>query len=163
MKFEKFLKRVGSRGMLLTEGLEKWICDGSVAMIVPAGVNVAYSTIAEMPAIISDGVDNIPIPENYGADLVQARLKPDGKAKDIKRIYGDVGGDNIAISNADWSLIETGDATAIMYDPNDDENIIGLIVYSNFGDDREVVGVIFAEDFNIYVYTNIKEENNNGY
>lgn len=160
MKFEKFLKRVGSRGMLLTEGLTKWICDGNVAMIVPAGVNVAYSTTAEMPAEISEGADITPIPENYGADLVQARLKPDGKAKDIKRIYGDVGGDNIAISNADWSLIETGDATSIMYDPNDDENIIGLIVYSDFGDDREVVGVIFAEDFNIY--TKIREENNNG-
>lgn len=160
MKFEKFLKRVGSRGMLLTECLEKWICDGNVAMIVPAGINVAYSKISEMPVEISEAVDNTPIPENYGADLVQARLNPDGKAKDIKRIYEDTSGDRIAISNADWSLIETDDATAIMYDPNDNETVIGLIVYSDFGDDREVVGVIFAEDFNIY--TKIREENNNG-
>lgn len=165
MKFEKFIKRVGSRGILLTDDNgNKWICDGNVAMIVPPGVNVAYSVTAKMPACVSDMLDYTAFPtETFCARLVRAELAPDGKAKDIRRIYADPRTDDeIGIYNPDWALIESGDKCNIGVDEVDDDvvEIIGLVVFTGYGDNTEVVGIIFDEAYDIL--NAIKEENNNG-
>ena len=156
MKFEKFIKRIGSRGMLLTDGGIKWICDGNVAMIIPDSVNVAYSMTATMPETISEMLDNAEIPESFsdGAALIRAELEADAKAKDIYRIYSNHS-DEIAIINADWSLIESGDTAQIGVDA--DGEIVALIVYSGYGEQREMVGIIFDENY--YIFKEIKKEN----
>lgn len=110
MKFEKFLKSVGTHGEVISinEG-EKWlICDG-VGMVIPRGVD----NLLGMPKT----QDNASIVHALAyaefddpLTLVEAvLLDPTGNAKAIYRIFETDIGDKVGICNGDYGLLEKKD------------------------------------------------------
>jgi hypothetical protein len=150
MKFEKFLKQVGTHGTVIERNeSEKWlVCDG-VGMVIPRGVdNLLGTPIDSEYASIVDVIANADYDDPV--KLVNAvLLDPTGNAKSIYRIFETDLGDTVAIINADYGLLEksdllgygeieledkeTGDKTTVKYllayDYNG--NILGFITGSN--------------------------------
>lgn len=125
MKFEKFLKRCGTHGLIVkrTNG-DKWlICDG-VGMKVPPGVvnllgagEVSEETREIVEAIVTaDTDDRVELREAY-------LLAADGKASDIVRIFGDdLYDETVRISNDDFGLLEKSDVLLAYLRIEDDED-----------------------------------------
>ncbi len=111
MKFEKFLKSVGTHGEVIacTES-EKWlVCDG-VGMVIPRGVDNLLGTASEREyASIVDVISTADLDDPL--TLTRAILpRADGKASDIYRVFTtDSGLDEIGITNADFGLLEKSD------------------------------------------------------
>ena len=110
MKFEKFLKSVGTHGEVITiNESEKWlICDG-VGMVSPRGVdNLLGSAKAEEYASIVHAFSNVDYDDPL--ELVQAvLLDPTANAKGIYRVFETDMGDTVGICNADYGLLEKSD------------------------------------------------------
>lgn len=111
MKFEKFLKQVGTHGQIYTRasGARWLICDG-VGMKVPAGVvNLLGSgEVVEKVKTLVEGL--IYADTDDKVTLVRAYIPKDGKASDIIRIFeGDLPDTDIGIYNADFGLLEKSD------------------------------------------------------
>lgn len=140
MKFEKFVKSVGSKGMILndTDLNLKWLKKDAVMMLIDC--DCVGSTYV-IPEILK--------PYKYDqieATLVRAELPtPDAKAKDILRVFKDVENNEIKIGNAEFALIESGDRVFIMTD--ECTNVVGLSVYKGFAEDADLIGVIFDKDW----------------
>ena len=125
MKFEKFLKSVGTHGVVIerTE-FEKWlVCDG-VGMVIPRGVeNLLGTAIESEYATIVDVIS--PMDLDDPVELVRAELpNADGKAADIYRVFAtEYGVDEVAICNADYGLLEKKDLLGYLeIDVDVDEN-----------------------------------------
>ena len=109
MKFEKFFKSVGTHGLIVkASGGESWLlCDG-VGMLIPAGVNNLGVSVEPEPvfnAIMHSDAD-----DNDALSLIEAVLTdPEGKAKDIIRVFENDLGERIAIHNAQYGLLEKKD------------------------------------------------------
>lgn len=147
MKFEKFLKGCGTHGQILTrKNGDRWlVCEG-VGMKVPNGVinllgsgEVGEKTKKILEAIVKADVDEY-------AELSRATLPPDGKASDIKRVFAlpDIFEDEyleVAISNADFGLLEKSDVNLSIVDIEDETGReTNYLVILNH--DMEVVGFI---------------------
>ena len=110
MKFEKFLKGVGTHGEVIEvrEG-EKWlVCEG-VGMVIPRGVDnlLGMNTEREYASIV-DVITNVEYDEPV--ELKEAViLDPRGNAGAIYRIFETELGDRVGIINADFGLIEKKD------------------------------------------------------
>lgn len=110
MKFEKFLKGVGTHGEIIevNEG-EKWLVCGGVGMIIPRGVDniLGINTekkYASIVNVISDAKLDDPL------TLKEAvLLDPTGNAKSIYRIFESELGDRVGIINTDFGLLEKND------------------------------------------------------
>lgn len=110
MKFEKFLKGVGTHGEIVTRANgDNWLVCGGVAMRVPRGVNNLLGTNNKdvepvfMALLNADTSDDTLV-------LKEALLKdPEGKAGDIIRIFETDLGERVGIYNADFGLIEKKD------------------------------------------------------
>ena len=111
MKFEKFLKSVGTHGEVIaaTES-EKWlVCDG-VGMVIPRGVDNLLGTESKREyASIVDVISTA----DFDDPLTLSRAimpRADGKASDIFRVFTTASGlDEIGITNADFGLLEKKD------------------------------------------------------
>lgn len=110
MKFEKFLKSVGTHGQIFTrDNGDRWlICEG-VGVAVPNGVvnllgsgeiSGNYKTCIE--EIIKADTDDKVV-------LTRAEIAKDGKASDIVRVFGDNLDIEVGIYNADFGLLEKSD------------------------------------------------------
>lgn len=110
MKFEKFLKGVGTHGQILERANgDKWLVCAGVGMKVPTGVinllgsgAVGDKTKTIIEAIIKADTDD-------KVDLIRASLEKDGKASDIIRVFGDGLDIEVGIDNADFGLLEKTD------------------------------------------------------
>lgn len=110
MKFEKFLKQVGTHGEILTrENGEKWLLCGGVGMVIPRGVDTIlgkewdknYGSIVE---VIADAEYDDPL------TLKEAVIfNPTGNANSIYRVFETELGDRVGIINGDFGLIEKRD------------------------------------------------------
>ena len=142
MKFEKFLKGVGTHGQILERGNgDKWLVCGSVGMKVPVGVvnllgsgEVGEKTKQILEAIVRADTDD-------KVELTEAYIPADGKASDIVRIFRDYLEDiRVGIRNADFGLLEKSDINLaeLEIEDNDietkyllvldrDDNVIGFI------------------------------------
>lgn len=111
MKFEKFLKSVGTHGEVISVNeSEKWlVCDG-VGMVIPRGVDNLLGTESKRDFASIVDVISTAEPDDI-VKLTRAVMpRPDGKASDIYRIFTTDGGiDEIGITNADFGLLEKGD------------------------------------------------------
>lgn len=110
MKFDKFLKSTGTHGAVVkVSESEKWLECGGVSMVIPHGVdnllgshsNTDYLSITHELAKLS--LDE-PL-SLVGAVL----LDPRGKANDIYRVFETEYGEKVAITNADYGLLEKSD------------------------------------------------------
>lgn len=109
MKFEKFLKQVGTHGEVIERDAEKWLVCGGVGMVIPRGVqnilgiskNSDYGSIVD---VIADAeLDDV-------LTLKEAvLLDPAGNAGAIYRIFESELGEKVAILNADYGLLEKKD------------------------------------------------------
>lgn len=109
MKFEKFLKQVGTHGTVVEiSESEKWlVCEG-VGMVIPKGVDnllgISNSEYAETVEALHDEELYDPL------ELKKAiLLDPSGGAKAIYRLFVSRHGDQIGITNADYGLLEKKD------------------------------------------------------
>lgn len=110
MKFEKFLKQVGTHGEVIERNeAEKWlVCDG-VGMVIPRGVNnlLGSSRDSEYTSIVNTianaELDDVLIL----ADAVL--LDPSGNASSIYRVFESELGEKVGIINADYGLLEKKD------------------------------------------------------
>ena len=112
MKFEKFLKRVGTYGQVLKfDNGDKWlICDG-VGMKIPFGVNNLLGS-GDVPEKVADLVELLlEVDTEYKVMLKRAQITPDGKASDIIRVFENPNKPScvVGITNADFGLLEKAD------------------------------------------------------
>ena len=110
MKFEKFLKGVGTHGEVVEvrEG-EKWlVCEG-VGMIIPRGVdNLLGKKWPEEYGSVVDVIANAELDDPL--TLKEAViLDPTGNASAIYRVFETDLGDRVGIINADYGLLEKKD------------------------------------------------------
>lgn len=115
MKFEKFLKSVGTHGIVYTRNeSEKWLVCGGVGMVIPRGVQQILgseykSEYASIIDVISTQAYDDPL------RLTRAVLREaDGKASDIYRVFNTTLDEEIGIINADYGLIERKDLLSYM-------------------------------------------------
>ena len=112
MKFEKFLKNVGTHGLVVELGnRDKWlVCDG-VGMKVPSGV-VNLLGSGEAPEKVKDLVKTI-VNIDYDfietVELTRAELEADGKPSSIVRVFSDRSGREVGIINDHFGLLEKSD------------------------------------------------------
>lgn len=111
MKFEKFLKSVGTHGeVIAVNESEKWlVCDG-VGMVIPRGVDNLLGTESKKDYASIVDVISTAEPDDLVTLTRAVMPRPDGKASDIYRIFttdGDI--DEIGITNADFGLLEKRD------------------------------------------------------
>lgn len=159
MKFEKHLKATGINGVIykasngalfLLNGVF-----GNVLMRIPEGCSPISST---MNRDLDQWMDDIVIDGHHltGAQIFDAKIDPEGKPKDIKRIYceilidGRFGSTTCIINQDAYTLIERYDDVRI-YRPrlatHQDDNAIehetSALVIVNKND--EVIGIILSE------------------
>ena len=118
MKFEKFLKSVGTHGLIVDHDGETWLLCGGVGMPIPTGVNALGATVsaeALFKAIVNSE------PEDDYIRLVEAVIRePDGKANDIIRVFETDLGERVGISNKDYGLLEKSDRLTYLEVETDD-------------------------------------------
>lgn len=110
MKFEKFLKGVGTHGEVVTrENGEKWLVCGGVGMVIPKGVDTLLG--GEWPKDYGSIVDVLADAE-YDDPLVLKEaviFNPRGNASSIYRVFETELGETVGIINGDFGLLEKRD------------------------------------------------------
>lgn len=109
-------------------------------MLIPPAVDNYGEATAMLPENIIEGLHSIDPDTTDRAELIRAEITPDGKAKEITRIYADSDFE-FCVRNPNWALIERSDIPRIGID--DDNNPVALAIYSG---DR-IVGIIFPLSF----------------
>lgn len=122
MKFEKFLKSVGTHGRICARNNgEDWLICGGVGMLIPMGVDTLLG-VGEVPEKINmlvNGICNADTDDKV--ELVKATIPADGKQRDIVRIFSD-GLTEIGISNEDFGLLEKSDINLAYVEVEIDED-----------------------------------------
>ena len=120
MKFEKFFKSAGIYGQVISRGYKKWLVCGGVGMVVPDGLceNLSKGVDSGKAKMIVDALcetfDQEPVM------LSRAYLAKDGKPSEVLRIFRDEAGNEVAITNKDFGLLERSDIALYWVDIEDD-------------------------------------------
>lgn len=143
MKFEKFLKSVGTHGQIYTrDNGDRWLICGGVGMLIPIGVDnllgsgeVSNTVKTIVEALITADTDD-------KVELNKAFIPADGKASDIVRIFSDGFDLEIGISNANFGLLEKGDINLAEIEIESDDELLDdkFLLILNHHD--EVIGFI---------------------
>ena len=133
MKFEKFLKSVGTNGEVIERNeAEKWLVCGGVGMVIPRGVdNLLGKKWDQDYASIVDVIANAELDDRL--ELKEAiLLDPAGNAKSIYRVFESEFGERVAIMNADYGLLEKKDLLGygeIELSKTDEDEEIQIVKY----------------------------------
>lgn len=149
MKFEKFLKQVGTHGEVIKRNeAEKWLVCGGVGMLIPRGVdNILGMTKDTDYASIVDVIANAEFDDPLR--LVDAILRdPAGNAGAIYRIFESDLGEKVGIINADYGLLEKKDllgygeieVPATEDEENEETRTIKYVLVFDY--DHKVIGYI---------------------
>lgn len=154
MKFQKFVKSIGSNGMIFVrKNNDRWLASNRVFMKIPDTIrSITANDVVPMP----DSIESI---INYEAftdpcELHEA-LMPFASAaiKDCIRVFATENALNkISICNNDYALIERGDVVEVYIKTNveDDVSIAkALVVKERLAlpdAEPELVGIIFPAD-----------------
>ncbi|MCQ4894949.1 hypothetical protein [Anaerotruncus sp. DFI.9.16] len=167
MKFQKFVKAIGSDGIVFNrKNGERWLASDRVFMKIPEDIrSITASEITDMPDSVegiinfdsfTDSVEGIINFDRFTdpCELHKAVMPyADGVIKDCVRIYATENALNtVAIDNSSYALIERKDIVEMFCKYNsDDETSEGkaLVIKrpSDFTSDEEVVGLIFPTDY----------------
>ena len=111
MKFEKFLKEVGTHGTVIeVNEAEKWLVCGGVGMIIPMGVNnLLGSKSDDRYTNIVNTLRNAELDDVLELNKA-VLLDPTGNAKSIYRVFESELGESVGIVNGDYGLLEKSDA-----------------------------------------------------
>lgn len=110
MKFEKFLKAVGTHGEIVTVGeYDKWlVCDG-VGMLIPRGVDNLLGEAKDSEyASIVHALAYVEMDEPLTLSKA-VLLDPTGNAAAIYRVFTSDLGSVIGITNTDYGFLEKSD------------------------------------------------------
>ena len=152
MKFEKFVKLAGIRGTVLTsEKFGKFLQCGIVMVRIPEGTNIVASFARKMPEWYEEILNDVEDDCTYKAELTGAELPtPDASPTQILRIFTDSCGGRVAIDNKTFAIIEKSDNVFICpdtYEDGDGKRAAALAVCYGFGDDAEIAGIVFSENY----------------
>lgn len=129
MKFEKFLKGVGTHGSVIERNNgEKWLVCETVGMKIPKGVtNLLGHSYGEKDRVIFNTI----IHSDTTDDLLQLTeavlFDPEGKSGDIVRVFETTLGDRVGIYNADYGLLEKKDVLTYLEIEVDDPDHEGKV------------------------------------
>lgn len=145
MKFEKFLKQVGTHGTVIERNeSEKWLVCGGVGMVIPRGVDnlLGTPTINEYASIVN-ALANAEYDDPV--KLVKAvLLDATGNAKAIYRVFETDLGDTVGIINADYGLLEKSDLLGYgELETEDEKTVKYILVYDYNG---SILGFITGSD-----------------
>lgn len=150
MKFEKFLKSVGTHGIVIERNeAEKWLlCDG-VGMIIPRGVDNILGTSKHYNA--GSTLDFLANAELDDPLVLKEAVLFDatGNAGAIYRVFETYLGDRVGIINADYGFIEKKDLLGYAeiegVDENGEEPIVAkyILVYDR---NKKLQGYITGSD-----------------
>ena len=143
MKFEKFLKSVGTHGQIYTrDNGDRWLICGGVGMLIPIGVDnllgsgeVSNKVKTIVEALITADTDD-------KVELNKAFIPADGKASDIVRIFSDGFDLEIGISNANFGLLEKGDINLAEVEIESDDELLDDKFLLILNQNDEVIGFI---------------------
>lgn len=149
MKFEKFLKMTAGRGILIDRGDGlNWLLFDGVIMKIPDGMNVIAPLTMGGKSFIDHVFDECNDENISTAELTGAVLPtPDASASKVIRVFTDSDGGKIGIANKYFSLIERGDDVVTVYDEDYSDNPTALLILTGYGDNEEIAGMIFDEDY----------------
>lgn len=150
MKFEKFVKLAGIRGTVLTsEKFGKFLQCGIVMVRIPEGTNIVAAFARKMPEWYEEILNDVEDDCVYRAELTGAELPtPDASPAQILRIFTDSCGGQVAIDNKTFAIIEKSDKVFICPDTYDDsKSAAALAICHGFGDDAEIAGIVFSENY----------------
>lgn len=114
MKFNKFIKSCEGHGVIYKFDGELWLTCGNVMMLIPEySKGVVADSVLPIPDYLIDVINNM---NRNECELVEARVRtPDGKSKDIIRVFEDGDGIRFSISNTDYGLLEKSDNTMLVF------------------------------------------------
>lgn len=143
MKFEKFLKSVGTHGQIYTrDNGDRWLICGGVGMMIPLGVDnllgsgeVSNKVKTIVEALITADTDD-------KVELNKAFIPADGKASDIVRIFSDGFDLEIGISNANFGLLEKSDINLAEVEIEGYDELIDAKFLLILNQNDEVIGFI---------------------
>lgn len=151
MKFEKFVKSLGSNGIIyVRENEERWLASATVFMKIPDNIRtVTASDIMPMPREIENIIDY-----EHFTDPCQLHkaIMPFASAgiKDCIRIFATENAVcKIAVRNNDYALIERGDIAEVYSKTNAEEQTTEAkaLVVKEWpvlpSDEPELVGLVF--------------------
>lgn len=139
MKFDKFFKRSGTHGNIVTtKGGDKWLICENVAMLIPPNVNALSCNISEAKPLF-DAIVTADTEDDV-LELYNATIPADGKPKDIIRIFKTETGDRVGITNDQFGLLERSDRLVYCEIEDELETHIFILVTDRSGD--EIVGFI---------------------
>lgn len=152
MKFQKFVKSIGSEGIIYErKNGERWLASDNVFMRIPEDIrSITASEIAPMP----EAIENIINYESFTdpCELHKAVMPfADGAIKDCVRIYATENALNkIAICNNAYALIERKDTVEMYVKFNSEDETSeakALVIKEQFSplieDEPETIGLIF--------------------
>ena len=156
MKFQKFVKALGSDGIVYNcKNGDRWLASERVFMKIPDDIHsVTCSEIADMPEVIETIINcnSFTDPcELHKAVMPYAA----GGIKDCIRIYVTEKEQNkLAIDNNGYTLIERKDIVEMFnkYNPDTETSESKALVIKrpmNITDDEEVIGLIFPTDYEV--------------
>lgn len=144
MKFEKFLKGVGTHGQILERANgDKWLICGGVGMRVPVGVEnlLGAGEVGEKVKKIVEAL--VKADTDDRVELKRASVSADGKASDIVRIFAGINVLDecieVGIHNSDFGLLEKRDQSLAYVEVEDNVTAKFLLVLNN---DSDVIGFI---------------------
>lgn len=147
MKFEKFLKTVGTYGEILTTGSgEKWLSCANVVIKVPKGVNNLLGVGSKKIGSVFEAILN----SDTSDDVVQLKqsvlFDPQGKNKDIIRVFETDLLDKVGIYNPDYALLDRTDKLTYLdievTDPQNEDKLITLKYLVVLNQNNEIQGFI---------------------
>lgn len=154
MKFAKLLKMAAGSGVVIERDGGKWLMSETVVMKIPNEMNVVAAFRMQDPTFCKEVFDHFGAEGYSTAELTGAELPiPEMSASKIIRIFTDAEGGKIAISNKHFGLIEKGDECLTIYgdgsytDTAGNEQPIAMAIIEGWGEDAEIKGVIFADDY----------------
>ena len=154
MKFQKFVKSIGSEGIIyVRKNEERWLASGNVYMKIPEKIrSITASDILPMPEPVEKIINCESFTDPSG--LYKAvKHEADGEIKDCIRIYATENALNkVAISNPDYTLIEKKDCVEMYVKVNGEEETtegLALVVkeFENPMEDPVTIGIIFPADY----------------
>lgn len=143
MKFEKFLKSVGTHGLIYKRGNgDSWLVCSGVGMKIPVGVDNLLG-IGEVPEKVKTLIEALIGANVYDkVALTRATITKDGKASDIIRVFGDNLDIEIGIYNSDFGLLEKADVNLAEVEIENDDFITEEKYLLILDQSDEVVGFI---------------------
>lgn len=157
MKFKKFVKAIGSEGIVYNRpNGERWLAFENIFMKIPEDIrSITSEEITDMP----ENIENIIRYDSFTEPCMLHRaVMPyaDGVIKDCVRIYATENAlCKLAIDNTAYALIERKDIVEMFTKCSvgeDDEELIegkAIVIKSpaNIVEDEAVIGLIFPTDY----------------